>query len=94
MNIFKILNKAVKDRNLSSTGFRVLYYLVNLTNIDKTDNVVLFNDQISEVIGINKRQITNITNELVENGYIVKETETNPKLRRPNKYIIVEHNYE
>lgn len=90
MNTFKILNKAVKDTNLSSTGFRLLYYMINMANMNNTDNLILFNDQLSEPMNLNKRQITNITNELVKAGYVSKETVKNPRLRKPNKYTILD----
>ena len=79
MQTYPILNKAVQDEELSSTAFRVLYYLTNMAKLNNTNTLEVYNYQIMR-----------ITNELNNRGYVKKIINTNPQSKRPNKYIINE----
>ena len=90
MQTYPILNKAVQDSELSSTAFRVLYYLTNMAKLNKTNTLEVYNYQIMSVFKISDTQVKRITNELNNRGYVKKIINTNPHSQRPNKYIINE----
>lgn len=90
MQTYSILNKAVQDSELSSTAFRVLYYLTNMARLNNTNTLELYNYQIMSVFKISDTQVKRITNELNNRGYVEKIINTNPQSKRPNKYIINE----
>lgn len=90
MQTYPILNKAVQDSELSSTAFRVLYYLTNMARLNNTNTLELYNYQIMSVFKISDTQVKRITNELNNRGYVEKIINTNPQSKRPNKYIINE----
>lgn len=90
MNTFNILNKAVMDENLSSTGFRLLYYFVNLANLHNTTELNIYNSVVAEFLHISNTQVSRITNELVETGYIHKTVYKHSQNNQPNKYTIIE----
>ena len=88
MQTYQILNKAVQDSELSSTAFRVLYYLTNMARLNNTNTLEVYNYQIMSVFKISDTQVKRITNELNNRGYVKKIINTNPQSKRPNKYII------
>lgn len=90
MQTYQILNKAVQDSELSSTAFRVLYYLTNMARLNNTNTLEVYNYQIMSVFKISDTQVKRITNELNNRGYVKKIINTNPQSKRPNKYIINE----
>ena len=90
MQTYPILNKAVQDSELSSTAFRVLYYLTNMAKLNNTNTLEVYNYQIMSVFKISDTQVKRITNELDSRGYVKKIINTNPQSKRPNKYIINE----
>ena len=90
MQTYPILNKAVQDPALSSTAFRVLYYLSNMARLNNTNTLEVYNYQIMSVFKISDTQVKRITNELNNRGYVKKIINTNPQSKRPNKYIINE----
>ena len=90
MQTYQILNKAVQDTELSSTAFRVLYYLTNMARLNNTNTLEVYNYQIMSVFKISDTQVKRITNELNDRGYVKKIINTNPQSKRPNKYIINE----
>ena len=90
MQTYPILNKAVQDAELSSTAFRVLYYLTNMARLNNTNTLEVYNYQIMSVFKISDTQVKRITNELNNRGYVKKIINTNPQSKRPNKYIINE----
>ena len=90
MQTYPILNKAVQDSELSSTAFRVLYYLTNMARLNNTNTLEVYNYQIMSVFKISDTQVKRITNELNNRGYVKKIINTNPQSKRPNKYKINE----
>ena len=90
MQTYPILNKAVQDSELSSTAFRVLYYLTNMARLNNINTLEVYNYQIMSVFKISDTQVKRITNELNNRGYVKKIINTNPQSKRPNKYIINE----
>ena len=90
MQTYPILNKAVQDSELSSTAFRVLYYLTNMARLNNTNTLEVYNYQIMSVFKISDTQVKRITNELNNRGYVKKIINTTTQSKRQNKYIINE----
>lgn len=90
MNTFKILNKAVVDENLSSTGFRLLFSMVHLMNKYNTNELNLYNSKLAELTHLTDAQVKRCTKELHDNGYITKTVYKYSQNNKPNKYTIIE----
>ena len=90
MQTYPILNKAVQDEELSSTAFRVLYYLTNMAKLNNTNTLEVYNYQIMGVFKISDTKVKTITNKLNNKDYIKKIINTNPLSKTLNIYIINE----
>lgn len=87
---FDIVNKAVQDNNLSSSGFRMLYLIVNYCSFKDSDSVEIYNSFFEKKLDLSKRQVLTLTNELVDNKYISKEVSGNKKNKKANKYTLLQ----
>ena len=90
MDTFKILNKALTDKNLSSTGFRLLFALCNLAHLHNTNELHLYNAKLSELTNLTDAQVKRCTKELHDEGYVYKTVYRHSQNNKPNKYTIIE----
>lgn len=87
---FDIVNKAVQDNNLSSSGFRMLYLIVNYCNFKDSDSVEIYNSFFQKELNMSRIQVQRLTKELVDNKYISKEVSGNKKNKKANKYTLLQ----
>lgn len=71
----KFLNYAVKVTN--GNEFRVLYIIANNEKLQKEGRAKIYRDQLADIIGLSTKQITRLTDSLVEKGLLKKDLVSN-----------------
>ena len=89
---FNLMNRALKDSNLSDSAFRMLYIILNNCSLNNSNSTEIHNGYFMKVLNKKERMITYLTNELVEKGYITKKINGTSKNKLANTYTLVEVN--
>lgn len=87
---FKVINRAVKDGNLSDKAFRMLYILANYCSFNNTQTVEVHNAHLMMMLNICEKQVRRVSNELVEKGYVTKDIQGTSKNKLANKYTLID----
>lgn len=87
---FKVINRAVKDDNLSDKAFRMLYILTNYCSLNSTKTVEVHNAHFMMMLNVSERWVRKLSNELVEKGYVTKDIQGTSKNKLANKYTLID----
>lgn len=89
---FKVINRAVKDDNLSDKAFRMLYILTNYCSLNNTNTktVEVHNAHFMMMLNVSERWVRKLSNELVEKGYVTKDIQCTSKNKLANKYTLID----
>lgn len=82
---FKAFSQGLMDNELSDKAFRLLALLLNNLSLQKVDELEVYNDYIMKELKWSRRTVIYTMNELVEKGYIIKETAGNKGNKKPNR---------
>lgn len=85
---FNLVNKAVCDVELSGSAFKLLYLIANRCSMENKESIELHNGWIMQQMGLAERQVRNLTKELVEKGYILKDIIGTSTNKRGNIYSL------
>ena len=66
------INKALSDKDVSDSEFRLLYLIANNISFSGGEEMVFYNSFLSENLHKSERQIRNLTSSLCKKGYLIK----------------------
>ena len=92
MKNFEVINKALMDCELSDKAFRMFYLITNTMNINKTNQLEVFNGFLMDKLNLSERQVQRLMKEIVEKGYLVLVKSGSRKTKNGNVYKICTNN--
>jgi len=84
------INKALSDKNVSDSEFRLLYLIANNISFSGGEEMVFYNSFLSENLHKSERQIQNLTSSLCKKGYLIKRF-SNEAGKEKNYYSLNEN---